>query len=90
MTSAPAGQPQFDVVVRGTGAAGLVAALAAAEEGASVGLGYRLNLSAGLLDTKRAYLILLILMVFSVTLVEIAKRVEARLLRWRPSAVLST
>jgi NitT/TauT family transport system permease protein len=58
--------------------------------GASVGLGYRLSLSAGLLDTKRVYLILLILMVFSVTLVEIAKRVEARLLRWRPSAVLST
>jgi succinate dehydrogenase/fumarate reductase flavoprotein subunit len=38
VTSAPAGQPQFDVVVLGTGAAGLVAALAAAEGGASVGL----------------------------------------------------
>lgn len=34
----PAGQPRFDVVVLGTGAAGLVAALAAAEQGASVGL----------------------------------------------------
>ena len=33
--------------------------------------------------------ILLILMVFAVTLVEIAKRVEARLLRWRPSAALA-
>jgi len=29
-------------------------------------------------------------MVFAVTLVEIAKRVEARLLRWRPSATLGT
>ena len=38
MTSVPAGQPQFDVVVLGTGAAGLVAAVAAAERGASVGL----------------------------------------------------
>ena len=38
MTTAPAGRPQFDVVVLGTGAAGLVAALAAAEGGASVGL----------------------------------------------------
>ena len=57
--------------------------------GASSGLGYRLNIAAGLLDTKRVYLILLILMVFAVTLVEIAKRVEARLLRWRPFAVLA-
>ena len=38
MTAAPAGRPRFDVVVLGTGAAGLVAALAAAEQGASVGL----------------------------------------------------
>jgi 3-oxosteroid 1-dehydrogenase len=38
VTSAPAGPPQFDVVVLGTGAAGLVTALAAAEAGASVGL----------------------------------------------------
>ncbi len=38
MTTAPAGRAQFDVVVLGTGAAGLVEALAAAEGGASVGL----------------------------------------------------
>jgi 3-oxosteroid 1-dehydrogenase len=38
VTSVPAGPPQFDVVVLGTGAAGLVAAVAAAEGGASVGL----------------------------------------------------
>ena len=56
--------------------------------GASAGLGYRLNIAAGLLDTKRVYLILLILMLFAVTLVEIAKRVEGRLLRWRPTATL--
>ena len=38
MTTAPPDLVEFDVVVLGTGAAGLVAALAAAEEGASVGL----------------------------------------------------
>jgi succinate dehydrogenase/fumarate reductase flavoprotein subunit len=38
VTAAPAGRPRFDVVVLGTGAAGLVAALTAAEQGASVGL----------------------------------------------------
>ncbi len=57
--------------------------------GASAGLGYRLALSAGLLDTTRVYLILVILMIFAVTLVEIAKRVEGRLLRWRPAATLA-
>lgn len=57
--------------------------------GASSGLGYRLNIAAGLLDTNRVYAILLLLMVIAVSLVEIAKRVEARLLRWRPSAVLA-
>lgn len=58
--------------------------------GASAGLGYRLSIAAGLLDTKRVYLILLILMIFAVTLVEIAKRVEGRLLRWRPTATLAS
>ncbi len=58
--------------------------------GASAGLGYRLNIAAGLLDTKRVYLILLILMIFAVALVELAKRVEGRLLRWRPSAALAS
>ncbi len=57
--------------------------------GASSGLGYRLNIAAGLLDMDRVYAILLLLMVIAVSLVEIAKRVEARLLRWRPSAVLA-
>lgn len=58
--------------------------------GSSSGLGYRLNIAAGLLDTSRVYAILLLLMVIAVSLVEIAKRVEGRLLRWRPSAVLAT
>jgi NitT/TauT family transport system permease protein len=58
--------------------------------GSTSGLGYRMVISAGLLDTNRTYAILLLLMVIAVTLVEIAKRLEDRLLRWRPTALLST
>lgn len=58
--------------------------------GATGGLGYRMVIAAGLLDTPRVYGILLLLMVIAVTLIEVAKRVEARLLRWRPSSALLT
>lgn len=57
--------------------------------GSTSGLGYRMVISAGLLDTNRTYAILLLLMTIAVILVELAKRVEDRLLRWRPTAVLS-
>jgi NitT/TauT family transport system permease protein len=56
--------------------------------GSTAGLGYRMVISAGLLDTDRTYAILLLLMAIAITLVEIAKRVEDRLLRWRPTAVV--
>jgi ABC-type nitrate/sulfonate/bicarbonate transport system permease component len=46
-------------------------------------------IAAGLLDTDRVYAILLLLMLVAITLVELAKRVEARLLRWRPAAALA-
>src|ERR671935_130875 len=55
--------------------------------GSTAGLGYRMTIAAGLLDTNRTYAILLVLMAIAVTLVEIAKRVEDRLLRWRPNTV---
>jgi sulfonate transport system permease protein len=58
--------------------------------GSTSGLGYRMVISAGLLDTNRTYAILLLLMAIAVTLVEIAKRLEDRLLRWRPNAVLAS
>lgn len=58
--------------------------------GSTGGLGYRMVIAAGLLDTPRVYGILLLLMVVAVTLIEVAKRVEARLLRWRPSSTLLT
>ncbi len=58
--------------------------------GSTSGLGYRMVISAGLLDTNRTYAILLLLMAIAVVLVEIAKRVEDRLLRWRPTAILAS
>ncbi|HEX9436253.1 MAG TPA: ABC transporter permease [Candidatus Limnocylindria bacterium] len=56
--------------------------------GSTAGLGYRMTIAAGLLDTERVYAILLILMVVAVTLVEVARRVEGRVLRWRPAGVV--
>jgi len=56
--------------------------------GSTAGLGYRMVISAGLLDTNRTYAILLLLMAIAVTLVELAKRVEDRVLRWRPTAAV--
>jgi NitT/TauT family transport system permease protein len=57
--------------------------------GSTAGLGYRMVISAGLLDTDRTYAILLLLMAIAVTLVELAKRVEDRVLRWRPTSALA-
>jgi NitT/TauT family transport system permease protein len=56
--------------------------------GSTAGLGYRMTIATGLLDTNRTYAILILLMVIAVTLVELAKRVEDRLLRWRPASAL--
>lgn len=53
--------------------------------GSSNGLGYRMLVAAGLLDTPRVFDIMLLLMVVGVTLVGISQRVERYLLRWRPS-----
>ena len=52
--------------------------------GSSGGLGYRMLLAAGLLDTERVFAIMLILMVVGVSLVGISSRVERYLLRWSP------
>lgn len=68
----------------------LIGVVVAEFVGSSAGLGYRMHIAAGLLNTERVFAILLILMVVSVTLVEIARRVERHLLRWRPSAGLSS
>ncbi len=54
--------------------------------GSSSGLGYRMLLAAGLLHTERVFAIMLLLMLVGVSLVELSRRVEQYLLRWRPSA----
>jgi len=53
--------------------------------GATAGLGYRMAIASGVLNTPRVFSILLLLGVVGATLVEIAKRIEQRLLRWRPA-----
>jgi NitT/TauT family transport system permease protein len=53
--------------------------------GSSEGLGYRMLLAAGLLHTERVFAIMLLLMIVGVSLVEISRRVEQYLLRWRPA-----
>jgi NitT/TauT family transport system permease protein len=52
--------------------------------GSTRGLGYRMLLAAGTLHTERVFAIMLILMLVGVSLVEISRRVERYLLRWRP------
>lgn len=56
--------------------------------GSTGGLGYRMVIATGLLQTTRVYAILLLLMIIAISLIEIAKRIEARVLRWRPGAAL--
>jgi NitT/TauT family transport system permease protein len=51
--------------------------------GSTQGLGYRMRLAVGLLDTERVFAITVILMLFGTALVLIASRVESYLLRWR-------
>lgn len=53
--------------------------------GSTTGLGYRMLLAAGLMHTERVFAIMLLLMVVGVSLVELSRRVEGHLLRWRPS-----
>ncbi len=52
--------------------------------GSTRGLGYRMLLAAGTLHTERVFAIMVILMAVGVSLVEISRRVERYLLRWRP------
>jgi NitT/TauT family transport system permease protein len=51
--------------------------------GATSGLGYRMAIASGVLNTPRVFSILVLLGTAGVVLVEIAKHIEGRLLRWR-------
>ncbi len=53
--------------------------------GATRGLGFQMMNAEGLLDTDRLYSTLVILSAVAVLLIELAKWVEDRTLKWRPA-----
>jgi NitT/TauT family transport system permease protein len=57
--------------------------------GSTRGLGYRMTLAAGLLNTPQVFAIMAILGLVSVVLVRGAERVERRALKWRPNEQLA-
>jgi NitT/TauT family transport system permease protein len=57
--------------------------------GSTRGLGYRMTLAAGLLNTPRVFAIMVILGAVSVVLVRGAEKVERRALKWRPEEQLT-
>jgi NitT/TauT family transport system permease protein len=52
--------------------------------GATGGLGYRMAIASGVLNTARVFAILLLLALIGTLVVEGAKHIEQRLLRWQP------
>jgi NitT/TauT family transport system permease protein len=52
--------------------------------GATGGLGYRMSIASGVLNTPRVFAILFVLALIGTLVVEGAKLVEQRLLRWQP------
>lgn len=62
----------------------LVGAVVGEFVGSTQGLGYQMEAARGVLNSTRVYSILMILMFVGVVVTQIAKIVEARLLRWRP------
>ena len=67
----------------------LTGAVVAEFVGSTAGLGYRMAIASGLLNSPRLFAILLILALVGTVLVELAKRIEQSLLRWRPAAELA-
>jgi len=76
--------------LRTTVSFGVTAVVVGEFVGASRGLGFRLNLSAGVLNTPRVFAIMIVLMIVGISLVEIARRAEKRVLRWRPPVTTET
>ncbi|MCS7135593.1 MAG: ABC transporter permease [Nitrososphaerota archaeon] len=66
----------------------LIGAIIGEFVGATAGIGYQLIYAEGLLMSDRLYALVLIIAVMGATLVEITKRVESKLLRWRPEVIL--
>jgi len=65
----------------------LVGAIVGEFTGATEGLGYRMLVAEGLLQTDVMYAILFLLMFVGVVLTTLARYVEEQLLRWRPPSV---
>jgi NitT/TauT family transport system permease protein len=63
---------------------GLTAVVVGEFVGGTAGLGYRMSIASGVLNTPRVFAILLLLAVIGTLVVEAAKWVEQRLLRWQP------
>lgn len=55
--------------------------------GSTAGIGYRLVIATGVLDTARVFAIIFLLMAIGFVLVQVTERVEKYLLRWRPEAI---
>jgi NitT/TauT family transport system permease protein len=67
---------------------GLTAVVVGEFVGATAGLGYRLSIASGVLNTPRVFAILLLLALIGTLVVEAAKCVERRLLHWQPKGEL--
>lgn len=65
----------------------LIGAIVGEFVGSTKGLGYDMMIAQGVLNIPRAYSILVLLMVVGLVMTELSKRVENRLLRWRPTEV---
>jgi len=65
----------------------LIAAVAGEFVGATMGIGYRMLLASGLLQTDRVFSCFFLLMIIGYLLVESFKRIENRLLKWRPQVI---
>jgi NitT/TauT family transport system permease protein len=63
---------------------GLTAVVVGEFVGGTAGLGYRMSIASGVLNTPRVFAILLLLAAIGTLVVEAAKWVEQRLLRWQP------
>jgi NitT/TauT family transport system permease protein len=63
---------------------GLTAVVVGEFVGGTAGLGYRMSIASGVLNTPRVFAILLVLALIGTLAVEAAKYVEQRLLRWQP------
>lgn len=73
--------------LRTTVAFSLAVAVTGEFVGSTAGIGYRLVIATGVLDTPRVFAIIFLLMAIGFVLVQVTERIERYLLRWRPEAI---